>query len=149
MKSRQIRKTHQDVVDTQITLHKIMKYLIETDPTVKREKEEEFRIIISIALLGQEARPFELRCGDDGVFRVAQTLGGTIDKLIDWSQKGEILNITQGLKTTTLDMRDAWSQVYEMMVDCFPEAKELGVKMSAETPVREKPTSFTFDAENH
>lgn len=123
-----------------------MKYLIEKDPTVKREKEEEFRAIIAIALLGQESRPFELRF-NEGVFKIAQTLGGTIDKLINWSQQGDILNITQGLKHTRLDMRDAWSQVYEFMVDCFPEAKELAVKMSAETPVKEKPTSFTFDAD--
>lgn len=146
MKSRQIRKTHQDVVDTQIRLHRIMKYLIEKDPVIKRKKEEEFRSMIAIALLGQESRPFELRF-NEGVFKIAKTLGGTIDKLIYWSQQGDILNVTQGLKHTKLDMRDAWSQVYDFMVDCFPEAKELAVKMSAETPVKEKPTSFTFDAD--
>jgi len=122
---------------------------MEENPVVEKEKEEEFRSIMAIALLGQESRPFDLRCGDDGVFKIAQTLGGTIDKLIAWSQQGTVLHIRQGLKETDLDMKDAWSQVYEMMVDCFPEAKELGVKMSAETPVREKPTSYTFDAESH
>jgi hypothetical protein len=147
MKERQIRKTHRDVVDSQVHMHRWMKYLINKDPTIKPEKEEKFRSLIALSLIGQESRPFSLRCGDDGVFNIAQTLGGTIDKLIDWSQKGEVLNIKQGFKHTRLDMKDAWSQVYDYMVDCFPEAKELGVKMSAETPTREKPTSFTFDAD--
>lgn len=148
MKSRQIRKTHQDVVDAQISLHKVMQYLIEENPVVKREKEEEFRHLIAIGMFGQEAKTFQLQCGEEGIFKISDTFGGAIDKFIAWSQKGISLIITQGGKQAHIDMRDVWAQVYEKMIDCFPGAKELGAKMSAETPVREAPTSYTFDPDS-
>jgi hypothetical protein len=148
MKPKQIRRTHQDTVNTQENLRKFLDSKINDNPLLTDIEKSELPQMVANSFVGEGQKPFRFHHPNGWIIPLG-SIHSVFLKLIFWidtAKDGKIIREING-RTFTIPLRDLWVQLREASMDIYPMALAQSFKSSKEKDVHEPPSAHSFDIE--
>ena len=143
----QVRKTLQDTISYQNELHLLVKRKKENNAILSFDERDRFIEIYPLAVLSHGSNPCFYRT-IKGIIRFEH-----MDMLAYFlsEQTSNVVSIidinTNKVHDRNIPISDIWKFFERQLVYLFPFAREEAAHMSAEAPVKEPPTSYTFSSD--